>query len=81
MNEIFGTKVPSLSEIKKLKTDKVLMLARHLDFHVPTPTLKKDVKEAREHCSKNLWRLQSLWEDVEAALITAQRAFSARIGE
>ena len=57
------------------------MLARHLDFHVPTPTLKNDVKEAREHCSKNLWRLQSLWEDVEAALIAAHRAFSARIGE
>ena len=57
------------------------MLARHLDFNVPTPTLKNDVKEARQYCSKNLWRLQSLWEDVEVALTTASRGFSARIGE
>ena len=60
VNEVFGKKAPTLSEIKKLKTDKVIVLARHLDFNVPTPTLKNDVKEAREYCSKNLWRLQSL---------------------
>lgn len=81
INEVFGNEAPSLSEIKKLKTDKVMMLARYLNFAAPVPTLKSDVKEAREHCSKNLWQLQNLWEDVEAALTTAHRAFSARIGE
>jgi hypothetical protein len=36
---------------------------------------------AKEYCAKNLWRLQGLWDDVDAALLIAHRLFSARIGE
>jgi hypothetical protein len=42
--------------------------------------LKQDVREAREYCARNIWRLQNLIDDVEAAISIAQRAFSARIG-
>ena len=53
----------------------------HLEFDGSTPTLKNHVKEAREFCAKNLWRIRGLWDDVDAALLIAHRAFSARIGE
>ena len=39
ITDIFGIKIPSVSGIKKLKTDKILKLARYLEFDVPTPTL------------------------------------------
>ena len=81
ISDIFGVKVPSVSEIKKLKTEKIIKLALHLEFDVPTPTLKDHVKDAREFCAKNLWRIQGLWDDVDAALLIAHRAFAARIGE
>jgi hypothetical protein len=81
LKEIFGTKNPTGSEIKKLKSDKIVKLAQYLEFSLPTSMLKQDVREAREYCARNIWRLQNLIDDVEAAISIAQRAFSARIGE
>jgi hypothetical protein len=81
VKEIFGSKIPSVSEMKKLKADKIIKLALHLGFDVPSPTVKNNVKGAKEYCAKNLWRLQGLWDDVDAALLIAHRLFSARIGE
>ena len=81
LKEIFGSKIPTSAEIKKLKSDKIVRLAQYLDYNLPSPMQKQDVKEAREHCARNIWRLQGLLEDVEAAISIAQRTFSARIGE
>ena len=82
IKEIFGSKIiPSITEIKKLKAEKIIKLALYLGLDVPTPTVKNSVKEAKEYCAKNLWRLQGLWDDVDAALLIAHRLFSARIGE
>ena len=81
LKEVFGSKNPSTSEIKKMKVDKLLKLAQYLDYSLPSPIQKQDVKEAREYIVKNVWRLQGLWDDVEAAISLAQRAFSSRIGE
>ena len=81
IREIFGTKNPSNSEIKKLKTDKIIKLAQYLEFDLPSPIHKQDVKKAKEHCAKNIWHLQGLWDDIDAAISIAHRSFSARIGE
>ena len=81
IGEIFGTKNPSISEMKKLKSDKIVKLAKHLDLNLPTPIQKQHVKEAKEFCAKNIWRLQGLWDDVETAINIAHHAFAARIGE
>ena len=79
LKEVFGSKNPSTSEIKKMKVDKLLKLAQYLDYSLPSLIQKQDVKEAREYIVKNVWRLQGLWDDVKAAISLAQRAFSSRI--
>lgn len=79
--EIFGAKSPSDSEIKKLKVDKLIALAKYLEYKINSPMPKEEVKKMKEYCSKNIWRLQGLWDDVHAAISIASRAFSARIGE
>jgi hypothetical protein len=81
IQDVFGNKNPSVTEIKKLKTEKMVRLAKYLDFNLPSPIQKQDVKEAKEHCMKNIWRLQGLWDDIEVAISIALRAFSARIGK
>ena len=81
IRDIFGTKDPSNSEIKKLKTEKIRKLAQYLEFDLPSPMHKKDVKKAKEHCAKNLWCLQGLWDDIEAAISISRRSFTARSGE
>ena len=60
---------------------KIIKLAKYLDLDLPTPIQKQHVKEAKEYCAKNIWRLQGLWDDVETAINIAHRAFAARIGE
>lgn len=54
IEEIFGTKNPSISEMKKLKSDKRIKLAKHLDLNLPTPIQKQHVKEPKEYCAKNI---------------------------
>lgn len=81
IKEVFNSKIPTISEIKKIKSEKLIRLAEYLKCDLPTPMQKQDVKVAREYCVKNIWRLQGLWEDVGAAISLAHRAFSARIGE
>ena len=78
---IFGNKNPSNSEMKKLKSDKIVKLAKYLGLNLPSPIQKQNVKEAKEYCAKNIWRLQGLWDDIETAITIAHRAFAARIGE
>jgi hypothetical protein len=79
--EVFGTRSPSVTEIKKLTVKKIIALATYLKFDIPDQIQKTDVKNMREYCVKNLYRLQGLSEDVSAALSIAHRALSARIGE
>ena len=54
LKEVFGSKSPSTSEVKKLKVDKLVKLAQYLDYSLPSPILKQDVKEAREYIVKNM---------------------------
>jgi hypothetical protein len=72
---------PTISEIKKMKSEKLIKLAEYLKCELPSPIQKKDVKFAREYCVKNMWRIQGMWDDIEAAISLAHKAFSARIGE
>ena len=81
IKEVFNSKIPSVSDIKKMKSEKLIKLAEHLKCDLPSPMQKQDVKIAREYCVKNIWRLQGHWEDINAAISLAHRAFSARIGE
>jgi hypothetical protein len=81
IRKVFGTKSPSVTEIRKSTVKKVTALAMYLKFDIPIQIQKTDVKNMREYCVKNLYRLQGLSEDVFAALSIAHRAFSARIGE
>ena len=64
LKEVFGSENPSTSEIKKMKVDKLLKLAQYLDYSLPSPTQKQDVKEAGEYIVKNVWRLQGLWDEL-----------------
>lgn len=77
---IFGTKSPTLKDVKKLSTGKILLLAAHLagEMSVDVPVGKKLILA---FCITNFWRINNLWEDVKEAMLIANKAFLARIGE
>jgi hypothetical protein len=77
---IFGHKLPTLKDLKKLNSAKLLLLAAHLsgEMGVEIPVGKK---ELLCFCQLNFWRINNLWEDVKEAMIIAQKAFVSRVGE
>ena len=80
MSELFGNKARTLREVRKLNTEKLTVLARHLAHKIGEPAPDKSSK-MKPYCVLNLWRLNNLWEDVNQAMGIGQRAFIARLGE
>ena len=80
MMKVFGLHNRSLQEIRKLKTDKITTLAKHLAAKADTDAPIK-ASEMKTFCIRNFWRMNSLWDDIHEAMGIAQRAFIARLGE
>jgi hypothetical protein len=80
MSNVFGTGCRTVKELRKLSTVKITILGKYLanKINVPVPDRAPAMKS---FCVKNLWRINNLWEDVKEALLIAQRAFIARLGE
>jgi hypothetical protein len=80
MLQIFASAKCTMQEVKKLKTEKLTILSRHLamkmDTAAPITALEK-----KRFCILNYWRINNVWEDVHEAMTIAQRAFIARLGE
>jgi hypothetical protein len=80
MLQTFASAKRTMQEVKKLKTEKLTILSRHLatkmDTAAPITALEK-----KRFCILNYWRINNVWEDVHEAMTIAQRAFIARLGE
>ena len=65
IEEIFGTKNPSISEMKKLKSDKMVNLAKYLDLNLPT---QKTFGVFKDHGM--MWRQRLISHIVHSLLVS-----------
>lgn len=80
MLQVFGQHNRTLQVIRKLKTDKITTLAKHLATKMDTAAPSK-ASEMKTFCIRNFWRMNSVWDDIHEAMVIAQRAFISRLGE
>jgi hypothetical protein len=76
---IFGIKFPTLRDLKKLNSAKILLLAGHLagEMGIEVPV---GIFFLMSFCQLNFWRINNLWEDVKKEMMIGQKAFVSRIG-
>lgn len=80
MSNVFRSSSRTLREVRKLKTEKITILGKHLAGQMNAPVPDKAAK-IKAFCIQNTWRINDLWGDVKEALLISQRAFIARLGE
>ena len=78
--QVFGCNARTLREVRKMKTEHLTILATYLAAKMEVPVPLK-APQMKSFCVLNYWRVNCLWDDVQEAMVIAQRAFISRLGE